>query len=462
MGQRSALRLQLRVSPERADQPRRPQLDGDLGTAEPRGGIVPARLRPSQRSPSPASPARAKAAITQGATENIYSVSNATSRTFGGHTLRFGLQAQFRKFEHLTDNPTRGNFTFNGNFTGNAVADFLLGYCSTCAGAFGASRSTYHSPTIAPFIDDNWQVTRQAEPAARTALGIPRAVGRAERHRRRVRRQPPARSATTRCRPRCPPRWCRSSSTGAAIFPTASSRRTSTTGDRASGGVQPDRPDGRALGVRRLLRQPESERAAVHAADSAVLRTVLAAARRSPRRLQVDTLFPISNNIPQFPAPFSLDPSNRTPYTLQWNVNVQRSLGRDYLVEAAYTGSQQPEPEHKRYNINQADFGTTPINSRLPFPAVPAGDALLVGRRLGEISRACRCASRSATPQGCSSSPTTSCRRTATTAQARSRRTTPRSGPISTPTRACRAITSAIAAPSASATSCRSAKAGAG
>ena len=66
-------------------------------------------------------------------------MSNATSKTFGGHTLRFGLQAQFRKFEHLTDNSTRGNFTFNGNFTGNAVADYLLGYCSTCAGAFGAS-----------------------------------------------------------------------------------------------------------------------------------------------------------------------------------------------------------------------------------------------------------------------------------------------------------------------------------
>ena len=96
---------------------------------------------------------------TQGATENIYSVSNATSRTFGGHTLRFGLQAQFRKFEHLTDNSTRGNFTFNGNFTGNAVADYLLGYCSTCAGAFGASGATYNSPTIAPFIDDNWQVS---------------------------------------------------------------------------------------------------------------------------------------------------------------------------------------------------------------------------------------------------------------------------------------------------------------
>jgi hypothetical protein len=45
----------------------------------------------------------------------------------------------------------------------------------------------------------------------------------------------------------------------------------------------------------------------------------------------------------------------------------KRSLGRDYLVEAAYTGSRSRSLS-KRYNINQADFGTTPINSRLPFP----------------------------------------------------------------------------------------------
>ena len=52
---------------------------------------------------------------------------------------------------------------------------------------------------------------------------------------------------------------------------------------------------------------------------------------------------------------------------MQWNVNLQRSLGRDYLVEVAYTGSRSRNLS-KRYNINQADFGTTPINSRLPFP----------------------------------------------------------------------------------------------
>ena len=52
---------------------------------------------------------------------------------------------------------------------------------------------------------------------------------------------------------------------------------------------------------------------------------------------------------------------------MQWNVNFQRSLGADYLVEAAYTGSRSRSLS-KRYNINQAGFGTTDINTRLPFP----------------------------------------------------------------------------------------------
>ena len=99
--------------------------------------------------------------ITQGATENIFSVSNATSWVKGGHNVRFGIQAQFRKFEHLTEVPPRGGFTFNGQFTGNSVADFLLGYCSTCTGAFGSSRSKYtladlralHRRQLAGFVE---------------------------------------------------------------------------------------------------------------------------------------------------------------------------------------------------------------------------------------------------------------------------------------------------------------------
>ena len=89
---------------------------------------------------------------------------------------------------------------------------------------------------------------------------------------------------------------------------------------------------------------------------------------RTDLSMQVDTLFPDLNNIPQFPAPFSMDPTNRTAYTVQWNGNVQRTLGNHYVFEVAYTGSRSYN-EHKRYNINQAQPGTTPIATRVPYPA---------------------------------------------------------------------------------------------
>ena len=85
-------------------------------------------------------------------------------------------------------------------------------------------------------------------------------------------------------------------------------------------------------------------------------------------RYQADTLFPDLNNIPEFPAPFSMDPDNRTAYTVQWNGNVQHSFGKSYLFEIAYTGSHSYN-EHKRYNVNQAQPGTTPIVTRVPYPA---------------------------------------------------------------------------------------------
>jgi Carboxypeptidase regulatory-like domain/TonB-dependent Receptor Plug Domain/TonB dependent receptor len=303
---------------------------------------------------------------TQGATENIYSVSNATSKTFGGHTLRFGVQAQFRKFEHLTDNSTRGNFTFNGMFSGNSVADYLLGYCSTCAGAFGASGATYHSPTIAPFIDDNWQATANLS----LQLGL---------------------------------RW-------EYLAPWAEQNGVEAAFDAATGKIGYNAlPTSMPAPLVPLVHQEEGYfpdgilqkdlnnfgprvGVAYNLTDRMVLRSgfgvyydnlnlnELQFTRLIPpyygqyslnppvtAPLQVDALFPDLNNIPQFPAPFSLDPANRTPYTVQWNVNFQRSLGQDYLFEVAYTGSRSRSLS-KRYNINQADFGTTPINSRLPFP----------------------------------------------------------------------------------------------
>jgi hypothetical protein len=306
--------------------------------------------------------------ITQGATENILSVSNATSWVKGSHNLRFGLQAQYRVFEHLTEVPPRGGFTFNGQFTGNVVADFLLGYCSTCTGAFGSSRSNYHSQTFAPFIDDNWQISRKLT----LQMGLrweylgpwreinslegsfDAASGKIAYH------QVPA---------NLPPQLLPLIINQDNFFPEGIVRKdldnwgprvglaysaTDKTVVRTGFGVYYDNLNLNELQFSRLV-PPFYGQYSLQPT-------------RTDLRYNADTLFPDLNNIPQFPAPFSMNPANRSAYTVQWNGNIQRSFADQYVFEIAYTGSHSYN-EHKRYNINQAQPGTTPIATRVPYPA---------------------------------------------------------------------------------------------
>ena len=95
---------------------------------------------------------------------------------------------------------------------------------------------------------------------------------------------------------------------------------------------------------------------------------------RSSRRatdlsFNADKLFPDLDHIPQFPAPFSMDPDQ--PQRLHRAVERQRAA----IAQAATMSSRWRTPasrsynEHKRYNINQAQPGTTPIVTRVPYPA---------------------------------------------------------------------------------------------
>jgi outer membrane receptor protein involved in Fe transport len=304
--------------------------------------------------------------ITQGATENIFSISNATSRVAGAHNIRFGVQAQFRRFEHLTEVPPRGGFTFNGTYTGNPVSDFLLGYCSTCTGAFGSSRSNYRSPTVAPFFDDVWQVSNRLT----LQLGLrweylapwqetndqegvfDQATGKIAYH--QVPATIPASLAPLIINEndRFPAGilskdWNNWAPRAGAVY-----NLTNRTVIRAGFGVYYDNLNLNELQFTRLV-PPFYGQYSINPPRTAPI--------------SADTLFPDLGDIAQFPAPFSVDPDNETPYTVQWNVNVQRSLGRNYMVEVAYTASETKNLT-KRLNINQADFGTTPIATRLPYP----------------------------------------------------------------------------------------------
>jgi hypothetical protein len=310
--------------------------------------------------------------IQPGATDHIFSISNATSKVAGAHHLRFGVQAEFRKVFMTTTTGARGGFTFNGRATGransqpHAVADFLLGYCSTCTGTFGSSDSNYLSPTVAPFIDDLWQVNDKL--TIQTGL---------------------------RWEYLAP--WHETNDIEGSFDPASGKIAYHKVPDNVSDSLRPliiDQDNFYPAGiVRRDLNNFGPRIGAVYSLnDRTVLRSgfglyfdnlnlnELQFTRLVPpftgrfdlsptgsQLVNVADLFPDPRLVTSFPTPFSMDPRNVTAYTRQWNVNVQRRLARDYIFEVAYTGSQSRH-EHKRYQLNQPREGTEPLAERLPYP----------------------------------------------------------------------------------------------
>jgi hypothetical protein len=315
--------------------------------------------------------------ITQGAIENVYSISDAVSKVWKTHTFRFGIQAQNRRFFQITEVPPRGNFTFNGQFTGisgnanNALADFLLGNCSACGGAFGSSRSNYRSATIAPFFDDVWQVSRKLT----LHLGV------------RYDYLEPWKEQSHQEGAFDPV----SGKIGYNIVPSnipanLAALIINKDGFYPAGIVQPDKNNwSPRIGIAYSLNSRTVIRAGFGVYFDNLNLNELQFTRLVPpfygnytlnpavgSPLLADSLFPSLSNIAQFPAPFSVDPNNRTPYSSQWNFNVQQSFWHNFVFEAAYTGSSTHKLA-KRFNQNQLDFGTAPAIQRTPYPQFQAG-----------------------------------------------------------------------------------------
>jgi hypothetical protein len=341
---------------------------GDIGLRNLAGGTDPIDYGRPSYTISGFNPAGGEGTITQGATENIFSVSDALSWVKGKHNLRVGIQAQFRKYEQLTEVPPRGNFTFNGQFTGNSVADFMLGYCSTCTGAFGSSRSHYSSPTFAPFIDDNWQATSKLT----LQMGLrweylgpwheqDNQEGSFDAATGKIAFNVVPANLPAQMQPLIinqngyfPPGILQKDLNNWGPRVGAVYSVNDATVVRSGFGVYYDNLNLNELQFSRLV-PPFYGQYSLQPT-------------RTDLSMNVDSLFPDLQNIPQFPAPFSMDPSNRTAYTIQWNANAQRQFAGSYIFEVAYTGSRAYN-EHKRYNINQAQPGTTPIVTRVPYPA---------------------------------------------------------------------------------------------
>ncbi len=88
-------------------------------------------------------------------------VRDDVSWTKGDHNLRFG--GQFMRYSKNQDifGTTQGNYTFDGSFTGNAVADFLLGYAKSYNQLDLEDRTHTRTSTASFYFTDNWRASKR-------------------------------------------------------------------------------------------------------------------------------------------------------------------------------------------------------------------------------------------------------------------------------------------------------------
>jgi hypothetical protein len=90
-----------------------------------------------------------------------YQIRDDISWTKGSHQMKMGASwAIYKKIQDLFGN-TQGNFNFNGNYTGNDFADFLLGYANSYTELAVQDKGFWNNQSWAAYFQDNWRVNKR-------------------------------------------------------------------------------------------------------------------------------------------------------------------------------------------------------------------------------------------------------------------------------------------------------------
>ena len=81
-----------------------------------------------------------------------------TQRTSGRHLWTVGGDGRYQIIDSISQQNARGAFTFNGSFTGNAFADFLLGLPNTSSIAFGNADKGFRAWTYDAYFNDDFRL----------------------------------------------------------------------------------------------------------------------------------------------------------------------------------------------------------------------------------------------------------------------------------------------------------------
>lgn len=310
--------------------------------------------------------------ILQGSIDNLFQFTDEMNWSHGRHSISFGTDIRRMRSQFLYGLSVNGTFVFDGRYSGNALADFLMGTAASASAQQGLSTANLRSTASSFYFQDDFKVSsrltlnlglRWEYTGPFNEINGLQGFFDTTNHRMIVRA--PASyfplvlpSSLVDYEPNFRPGLYKKDLNNWAPRFGFAYRLATNTVLRGGYGIFYSQAQGQE--IQGELNFPPL-----------VITQSLAGAPTTPN-VFVDKMFPSPSQAQTGTiSPYTIDPNDRTPYVQQWNLGLQHTFGQ-YLAEVAYVGSRGLKLDG-RFNLNQAILDAdpanpTPVVSREPFP----------------------------------------------------------------------------------------------
>jgi outer membrane receptor protein involved in Fe transport len=285
-----------------------------------------------------------------------WQIVDSVTWTRGVHTLKAGIDFRRLRMDRAGANVPRGSFTFNGEVTGNPIADFMLGYAAQSQSPEGILPVQFRQQTYAWYVQDEWRVGRKVTLNLGLRYDYVSPVTEKNGIQRAIRLDQP----------------------GGYLYPEASApleRREPIPLYRAEKTRFWPR-----IGVAYRPAQGWVTRLGFGVFNNANQMNNLTVFSDPERRASNNYFWNPQNPI-TFGNPFPtggvaaippinvvyVAPDRVNAYNVQWSASVQRQLTESTVFEVAYVGSQASHLDNSR-NLNDAPPGSVPLQANRAYP----------------------------------------------------------------------------------------------
>ena len=282
-----------------------------------------------------------------GATQNRFEYGDEVNWTRGRHSMFIGAELDRTQLGATWVIWNDGEFDFNGQYTGLGLADFLLGFPYQASGGIGHTAGAFREYDVDGYFQDDWKVSSKLT----LNLGL-----RYEYYGPVNDKNGYASVYNIVTNVNTPGSWA---SNYLNLAPRIGFAYAVTNNTVIRGGYGIYYYPFNYNDVQWLVAKPPNFSLQVQSEGPTSL-------------VPVEEFFsapPVGSSL----APFTVSPRMPTSYSEQWNLNIERSIGANYIFSVAYVGNNSLHGP-LRFTPNQAvpedPANPTPVNSRRPYPYI--------------------------------------------------------------------------------------------